>query len=164
MADRLTAFLYLLMREHVPTGTVKALVDRVANDEELTLTAGELEALALRYSLPLRVMPDGGEEDAERVTGDGEEGRVQQIERDDQGVLQPVVGDGFSREMMLWLDEFDDRLTSSPQFVQAVNEAAASEMVADDVSARLVAQRTKELEEAAVKQPVGPDDETERGE
>lgn len=165
MADRLTAFLYVLMRDHVPSGTVKSLLNDVAGDE-FDLSAPELEALALRYSMPLRV-PAADENDEEFVTGEGADGHVQQIERDQQGVLQPVEGDGFSPEMGAWLDMFDDRIEGSPHFVEAVNEAAANEMVADEVAGRLVAQRVHELREAQAKRDADaadPDHETDREE
>lgn len=163
MPDRLTAFLYLMMRDHVPTGTVKQTIEQIASDDELVLSAPELQQLAERYSAPLRVglgASAGGEEEDERIVGEGEDGRVQTIELRD-GDLTPLSSEGFTPEMVEWLDKFDDRIEGSPHFVQAVNEAAANEMIADDVSARIVAQRVQELTEQAARAAAAKRDEPE---
>lgn len=162
--DRLTAFLYLVMRDELPTGRVKSLIEQVQLHDEFVPTAPELAALADRYAAHLRgaLVPeedDGG-------AGDEEEGRLVRIARRD-GELWPEEGNDFETPMLEWLDQFDDRLTESPHFVAAVNEAALSEMAADEVSARLVAQRVQELAEAerALDEPVKGDEteEVEKG-
>lgn len=150
-ADRLTAFLYLLMRDHLPSGTVRGLLDRVSGDE-FEMSAPEMEALALRYSMPLRAAFGDAEEDEPSGTREPDD-TIQQIEMRD-GDLVPVSAPDatfFHAHMVAWLDRFDDRLASSPHFVQAVNEAAANEMVTDEVAARLVAQRVAELSEQAAR-------------
>lgn len=63
--DRLYAFLYLLMRDHVPTGTVAEIIRQLPDDDEpMVYTAPELHALAYRYGqniLPPEAEPDPGE-------------------------------------------------------------------------------------------------------
>jgi hypothetical protein len=55
--------------------------------------------------------------------------------------------EGLSETMRGFLDLFDDRLRRSPYFWPAVNEAAAAERRADEDTARLVADRIRELAE-----------------
>jgi hypothetical protein len=146
-ADPLTAFLYLLMRDHVPTGTVKQLVAEVSSDEGFDLSAPELAALAERYSAPLRDVIDAGV-----VEDDDEEEREPRvgivIAQGD--VLLDEEGDEFepSHPMASWLDLFDDRIRTLPTFVQAVNEAAENDRPANEDTARIVAARARELAEA----------------
>lgn len=54
-----------------------------------------------------------------------------------------------SESMRGFLDLFDDRIRRSPHFWPAVNEAAAAERRADDDTARIVADRVRELAEGA---------------
>lgn len=50
-SDKLTTFLYLLMRDHVPTGVVFAVIAEVNKDAQgVLLTNEELENMAARYA------------------------------------------------------------------------------------------------------------------
>lgn len=60
--------------------------------------------------------------------------------------LEPRDADELSPAMAEWLDRFDDRLRMSPRFVDAVNEAADADRVANEDTARMVAARVRELE------------------
>jgi hypothetical protein len=67
--DRLAQFLYLLMRDHVPTGVVATLANRVvhADDEPIIMSAPELGQLAFRYANRIQpVPPDPEAEERER--------------------------------------------------------------------------------------------------
>lgn len=89
--------------------------------------------------------PEGqpGEEQEEKkplrrlVTGD-----VGEVYMDD-GHGQP--GSGWHLYMAEWVDLFDDRLRNSPHFVTAVNEAVEEGRPADQDTARMVADRVREL-------------------
>lgn len=48
--ERLKLFLYLLMRDHLPTGKVGSLLSELRDVEEVYFSAPELEALAERYA------------------------------------------------------------------------------------------------------------------
>lgn len=50
VSERLKLFLYLLMRDHLPTGKVASLLSDLGDVEEVYFTAPELEALAERYA------------------------------------------------------------------------------------------------------------------
>lgn len=55
---RLTEFLYRLMRDEVPTGVVRRLIDEVRGPEVgRNYSAPELEALARRYAADLARRP-----------------------------------------------------------------------------------------------------------
>jgi hypothetical protein len=67
--DKLAQFLYLLMRDHVPTGVVATLANRVvhADDEPIIMSAPELGQLAFRYANRIQpVPPDPEAEERER--------------------------------------------------------------------------------------------------
>lgn len=153
--DRLTVFLYLLMRDELPTGTVASLVER-AQMVDPVVSAGELAALAERYATHLRgaLVEDDEEGDDE----EGDEGfRIQRVENQD-GFVMLEENIETPPEMQKWLDLFDDRISGSSHFVRAVNEAAAAGMFADEVSARLVGQRVAELQESDLDVPVKGDE------
>lgn len=63
-------------------------------------------------------------------------------------ILLPLGAEEFDPRMAKWLDLFDDRLRMSAHFVTAVNEAADAGREANDETARLVAERVRELTEA----------------
>jgi hypothetical protein len=142
--DRLTAFLYLLMRDHLPTGAVKAVAERVIVDEEFTMSAPELAALAERYASGLLGEPAPAADDDE-----GEQERVRVVQAH-EGVFLDEEGDEFpaGAPMLAWLDLFDDRIRAQETFVAAVNEAAENSLPLTEDTARIVAARARELAEA----------------
>jgi len=50
MESPITTFLYVLMRDHLPTGTVKFLIEQAQRAGKPTYSAPELEQLAERYA------------------------------------------------------------------------------------------------------------------
>lgn len=71
-----------------------------------------------------------------------------------EGRLVAVVSDGEDdrgKAMVEWLHRFDDRITGSKWFEEAVNEAADRGLLANDDTARLVAARVEELRATALK-------------
>lgn len=57
LSDSLTTFLYVLMRDHLPTGTVKWLIENSQRAGQPRFSAPELEQLAERYADELRAAP-----------------------------------------------------------------------------------------------------------
>lgn len=57
MESPLTVFLYVLMRDHLPTGTVRWLIEQSQRDGDPAFSAPELEALAKRYADELLMAP-----------------------------------------------------------------------------------------------------------
>lgn len=65
-------------------------------------------------------------------------------------VVDPVAGSRlpvFPPHMGIFIEQFDDRLRSSEHFIPAMNEAAAAGRRADHETARMVADRVRELAE-----------------
>lgn len=58
-------FLYVLMRDHLPTGTVKFLIDQAQRAGDPVYSAPELEQLAERYAAELLLAPPREDVDAE---------------------------------------------------------------------------------------------------
>jgi hypothetical protein len=144
---RLTAFLYLLMRDHVPTGAVFRLAERAGSKSEpVAFSAPELAALAGRYARLIAGEPSAPVEpespEAEEV--------VQEMTSLGNARLMAVGPGGASVDvsegMREWLELFSDRYTSSPFFVEEVNWAAEGGMVANENTAREVAARIIERE------------------
>lgn len=74
----------------------------------------------------------------QRVKAGGREGSVT-LEDDEQAITSPAMRD--------LLESFSRRWWESPHFVDAVNAAADKGMVADDATARWIADEIKRLEE-----------------
>jgi hypothetical protein len=142
--ERLTAFLYLLMRDEVPTGAVAEFVNRAAGVDGPSFDAPELAALAGRYAGTL-LAPWGG---AERDEEEGEVGRVR-IVQPHGDLFVDEEGDEFGPgdPMLAFFDLFDDRIRSLPTFADAVNEAAENDRPVNEDTARIVAARARELAE-----------------
>lgn len=53
--DRLTRFLYLLMRDHLPTGVIAKLIEQIneTGDREVIFSNKQLEAMASSYAVEL---------------------------------------------------------------------------------------------------------------
>lgn len=146
--DALTTFLYLLMRDVVPTGRVRRLVNDACAAESPSYSAPELHALAARYAMELGAADVVDAEVAE--PGDGEAGPavVQRIRSITNGILMPEEeGGDFTSEMKAFLAMFDDRLSRLPTFVDAVNLAAEHGALADEQTARDVAHTARAMHE-----------------
>lgn len=85
---------------------------------------------------------DAGEARAVLKLGQREDGKIYMAGEDGRPL------NGWHVYMADWVDLFDDRLRRSPHFVAAVNEAAEGGRLANDDTARLVAERIRELSEA----------------
>lgn len=73
MKSPVTTFLYVLMRDHLPTGTVKYLIEQAQRAGDPAYSAPELEQLAERYATELLAAPP-------RDVGDAEGGAQHQPE------------------------------------------------------------------------------------
>jgi hypothetical protein len=147
-AEKTTAFVYLLLRDHLPAGVVTRLVGEA--QMSATIEYGNTELGALAYRLADLLEDDDAA--AKQPAGDDERtaGVLQAIEVGDDGGYNTVAEEEFiSDEMVDWLDLFDDRLRQSPHFVAAVNEAAAAGRETDEETAALVADRVRELKAQA---------------
>lgn len=146
-AEKTVAFVYLLLRDHLPAGVVQRLVGESQMADSIEYTS-ELGALAYRFADLLE--DESGA--VEKVAGDdeGPAGVLQAIEVGGDGGYNTVGENEFiSDEMVDWLDLFDDRLKGSPHFVAAVNEAAAAGRYTDEETAQLVGARVKEMQAQA---------------
>jgi hypothetical protein len=127
-----------------------------AQAETLDATAREVEEG--RRELPARpvrmvLVEDeaGGDEAAAEEDAERHAARVQRVQVGTFGthrVIEPTdaaVGGEFTEAMRAWLAEFDDRIRMMDGFVDAVNEAAEAGRAADLDTARLVAERAREL-------------------
>jgi hypothetical protein len=149
--DALVTFLYLLMRDLLPVGKVRRLIDEACSAEHPTFSAPELHGLAARYAMDLGAA-DVVDAEVEEAPEE-EEGAplVQHIVGATGGRLLVGTPDGelagadFTPEMKAFLDLFDDRISRLPSFVAAVNEAAAHGAYANDETAKVVADRAREL-------------------
>lgn len=65
MRSPVTTFFYVLMRDHLPTGTVKFLIDQAQRAGDPSYSSPELEQLAERYAKALLEAPPRDEADGE---------------------------------------------------------------------------------------------------
>lgn len=145
--DRLTTFLYLLMRDELPAGKVRRCIEQAMAAEAPVFSAPELQALATRYAFDLSGdVVDAGVID--ESPAEEEHAPAQAIEAKSYGNSEVFVALGeeeLSPAMLKFLDRFDDRIKASPHFMAAINEAAAAGRELDDETARLVGERVREL-------------------
>lgn len=154
-AGNVSAFIYELMREELPVERVRALVARATDPDAGGHVIPELSELADRFTVRLLAPPEGavsepaGDDDRE----DDDDVLcpiTEEVERDEGGVDRWsggfTLGDGrpLPPAMAEFVERFDERLLG-PAFVTAVNEAAAHGMGMDDDTARLIADRVREV-------------------
>jgi hypothetical protein len=151
--DALTTFLYLLMRDLVPTGKVRRLIDEAMSAEHPTFSAPELHALAARYAMDLGSanVVDAEVEEAPEEEKPFGAAPVQRIRSISNGILmREEEGADLAPEMREFLGEFDDRISRLPTFVEAVNRAADEELsLGDYETVRWVADLARQLHEEA---------------
>lgn len=149
--ENVRLFLYLLMRDVVPTGKVAKLLDDTRGVDVSVYSSPELAALANRYA---GVLLDDIV-DAEIM--DEEESPIEAVERHENtpaGGLRLTAADGgeLSGAMLEFLDRFDERIIRQPFFIAAVNEAAAMGVIMSEDSAQAVYHRAQEMAQNAKEQ------------
>lgn len=105
----------------------------------------EFPQAPVRLAVVSGVPVDGGGDDETA----GETAPLERVTRGPGAGVTPADG-MFSDGMAEWLDQFDDRIAGSLHFVSAVNEAVELGMTCTEVVARVVADRVRELDAAAV--------------
>lgn len=93
MKSPVTTFLYVLMRDHLPTGTVKFLIEQAQRAGDPAYSAPELEQLAERYAAELLGAPprklDADDEEELPTAPVGLPGSGDQAERHTVGAPAP---------------------------------------------------------------------------
>lgn len=148
--ERTAALLLVLMNEHLPAGVVRDVVLRARAIDDRDFEAhAELSALAYREA---HYLLEGTEEPEPDKQGDDEAAPVQQLDEAKfmaQRQLAPIGGDVLAESMAEWVDLFDDRISGDAHFAAAVNEAAEAGRPTTEETAKLVADRVRELAAAS---------------
>jgi len=147
--DRVEALLYLLMRDVLPTGKLRAVIGELATAEveNFEPSSPELGALARRYAAILRDGKVAEEESDEepRVAALKVQQRPAEAGKPPALLFTTPEGEELSSEMWAWLTKFDERVLRLPGFELAVHEAAEAGRLLDEETARLVYERAQEI-------------------
>lgn len=151
--ERVAALLLTLVREELPADRVRemALRARAIDARDFEANA-ELSAWAYREAFYLLDGTEPDEDPDPEAADDGEAAPVQALDAAKFAAsrqLAPIGGDVLAETMAEWLDLFDDRISGDPHFAAAVNEAAEAGRPTTEETAKLVADRVRELAAAS---------------